>query len=938
MALPIDVSLVTVTGTYLTDDGVPADGSLIFTPSVATLRDPAYDTIIKLRQQRIDLDVTGSFSVALIATDDPDVVPVGWHYDVTERIESHPQRVWILQLPHTLVTIDIADVPTVVDPSAPVYPAPVYAVTSVVGQVGDVTGAEILADATIAAALAAKAADADLDALAVVVATKASDADLDALTAVVATKAADADLDTLVGIVATKADTSALAALVPYTGATGNVDLAANSVRAENLNVNEGTLTDPTVTDLGGLQVSVTSVDCLIRSDAVYGNDGWLYRVTVPAAILPVVDDAVNHLYVTWNAGTPIYAMTTDRTILNLSNTLPVARLLVQAGAVYTHLFFGFMGRSAAIRWLLREVRITDPVGGVGEYGLTISETATRIVNIDAGTAWFVLNHIDLPAVAQGGPGVTSYLIHHTAGVWTKTPITQYNNTQYDDGLNLVTLTDNRYAVNWIYRSLSSSEIIIVLGEGDYSATAAIQSKIPQIPTYINEFYYLCGRIIVQKNAASAYLIENRATGTFETSPTPDHNDLTGLQGGTAGQYYHLTAAELALIGTTPAGLVPYTGATGDVDLGANSLYADNGPFTEGMVTDPTITNAAGVAISVTSADVLIRSSALWGGDERLYRRTVPANTALAVTDNALNYIYVTWNAGSPIYAATTDRSLLTHSLNIPVGRIEMSSGSIEYSVLYGFLSKGAVVRNIDRIMRINNDGGIQRESGLGISETATRVVNIGSGYIWFGLNRLPLDAIVMGAVGVVSQLKYHSGGVWTSSTITQYNNSQYDNGTNLVSLGVGRYAVNWIYRNIVTNEIDIVLGNGNYTLSQAEASQRPPRPSAIDAFYVLCGRIISQNGATSATVIENISSTIFNQAAVSVHNDLSAIQGGTTGEYYHMTSAQHSALGIATSIAAGTPASGSAAGAAGQILYDTDAIYVCVATNTWKYVPLTSF
>jgi hypothetical protein len=596
MTLPIDVNTVTVTGTYLTDDGAPADGSLIFTPSVATLRDPAYDTIIKLRQQRIDLDVTGSFSVALIATDDPDFSPVGWHYDVTERIEGHPQRVWILQLPYTLVTLDIADIASSVSPSLPVYPAPVFAVASVVGQIGDVTGAEILADATVAAALAAKASDADLDALTAVVATKAADADLDALTAVVTTKAADADLDALAGVVATKADTSALAALVPYTG------------------------------------------------------------------------------------------------------------------------------------------------------------------------------------------------------------------------------------------------------------------------------------------------------------------------------------------------------ATGDVDLGANSLYADNGPFTEGMVTDPTITDAAGVAISVTSADVLIRSSELWGGDERLYRRTVPANTALAVTDNALNYIYVTWNAGSPIYAATTDRSLLTHSLNIPVGRLEMSSGSIEYSITYGFLSKGSAVRNIDRLMRINNDGGIQRESGLGISETATRVVNIGSGYAWFGLTRLPLDAIVMGAVGVIAQLKYHSGGVWASSTITQYNNSQYDNGTNLVSLGVGRYAVNWVYRNIITNEMDIVLGNGNYTLAQAEASQRPPRPETIDAFYVLCGRIIAQNGATASTVIENVSSTAFTQAAVSIHNDLSGIQGGTTGEYYHLTNAQHSTLGTATSIAAGTPASSGAAGTAGQILYDTDAIYVCIATNTWKYIPLTSF
>lgn len=897
MTLPIDVNTVTVTGTYLTDDGIPADGSLIFTPSVATLRDPAYDTIIKLRQTRIDLDATGSFSIALIATDDPDLIPVGWHYDVTERIDGHPQRVWVLQLPHALVTIDIADVPTSVDPSQPVYLAPVYAVTSVVGQVGDVTGAEILADATISAALAAKADDADLDALAGVVATK-----------------------------------------VPYTGATGNVDLAANSLRAENVNVNEGTLADPVITDLGGLQVSVASVECLIRSDTTYGSDEWLYRVTVPAATLPVVDDEINHLYITWNAGSPVYAMTLDRTILNLSNAIPTARLLVQGGAVYAKMYFGYLGRSAGIRWLLREVRVTDPVGGVGESGLTITETATRIVNVAAGTAWFVLNYLNLPSIAQGGAGVTSYLLHHVASVWTKTPISQYNNTQYDDGLGLVTLTDNRYAVNWVYRSLAASEIVIVLGEGDYSTTAAIQSQISQIPQYINEFYYLCGRIIVQKGSSTAYLIENRATGTFETSPVPDHNDLSGLQGGNTAERYHLTAAELALVGTTPAGLVPYTGATGNVDLGTHSLYAGNVPYSEGTITDPTITDGVGSSVNVTSVEVMIRSDALWGGDSRLYRLTVPAATNLATTDNALNYVYVDYNGGSPIYKATTVKDTINFSSTIPVARIYMSGGNIEYQLVYNYLARGSESRNSARVFSIRGINGMERESGLGLSETATRIVNIGSGYAWIGLTRVALSAIVQGGGGVVSELWYHAGGVWASTAIAQYNNSQYDNGTNLVALTSNRYAVNWVYRNVSTNAIDIVLGTGDYTLAQAEASLQPALPSQITGFYLLVGRIIVRAGASTATTIESVTNFSFRQAAISTHNDLSGLQGGTTGEYYHLTSAQHAAYGTATSITTGTPASGTAPGTAGQILYDSDALYVCIATNTWKYVPLTSF
>ena len=906
MALPPDINVVTITGTYIGGDAVAESGFVTFLPSVDTIRDPASDQVVKLAPQRAVLDVAGHFTIDVIASDDPDIVPTGWYYTVTERVTRHDQRSWFIRVPYTLVSIDLADIPEVTDPSGPTYPAMTSAVTSVVGQVGDVTGAEILADATVAAAFA--------------------------------TKADEADLTTLAGVVATKADTSALATLVPYTGATNDVDLGTRSLRSDNVAVNEGTLTDPTVTDLGGLQVSVTSVDCLIRSDTTYGDDGWLYRATVPAAILPVVDNAVNHLYVTYNAGTPVYAMTTDRNVLNLSNTIPTFRLLVQGGAVTAMLPFGFMGRSAGIRWLLREVRITDPVGGVRESGLGLSETATRVVNVASGTAWFVLNHLVLPAVAQGGAGVSSYLLHHVAGVWTETSITQYNNMQYDNGTDLVTLTNNRYAVNWVYRSLATSEIIIVLGGGDYSASSALTSAVPTTPSHIDEFYYLCGRIIVQKNASTAYSIENTDTAQFASSAVTSHNDLDGLQGGQIGEYYHLTAAEHTSIGTISTGMVPYTGATGNVDLATHSLYADNVPFTEGVVTDPVITDATGVAVAITSCEVLIRSDDLWGGDERLYRMTVPAVASLALTDNTVNYIDVIWNGGSPIYAATTDRFTINFSDRIPVARVGMESGSIEYQLMYGYLAKGSTSRNTDRVLKTRGRGGIERESGLGISESATRVVSIGSGAVWFGLQRFSLSAVTSGVGGTGFHLWYHSSGVWTNTTITQYNNTQYDNGTNLATLTSNRYGVNWVYRNLVTDEIDIVLGIGDYTLAQAEASTLPSIPEMVAAFYVLCGRIIVQKNASTATTIENVSTTTFNTAAVSIHNDLSGIQGGTTGEYYHLTSSQHAAYGTATALAAGTPASSAAAGTPGQVLYDTNYIYVCVAPNTWRRATLNIF
>jgi hypothetical protein len=336
------------------------------------------------------------------------------------------------------------------------------------------------------------------------------------------------------------------------------------------------------------------------------------------------------------------------------------------------------------------------------------------------------------------------------------------------------------------------------------------------------------------------------------------------------------------------SGLVPYTGATTDVNLGVKDIYGANVNRNEGLITEPTITDATGIAIALTSCTCLIRSSSTWDSDGRLYYKVISANNALSVTDNSINYIYVTWNSGTPIYAATTNRALLNNSDAVPVARVYMSSGSIEYQLLYGAVGKSAAIRNFDRVMRTRGTGGIEREpGGLGLSETATRVVNIAAGYAWFGVNRVQLDAVAQGGSGVTSHLWYHSSGVWTVGTITAYNNTQYDNGTNLATLTANRYAVNWVFRNIVTKEIDIVLGRGDYTLAQSESSTIPTLPDAITNFYVLIGRIIVQKSSDTATSIESSTSATFNQSAVSTHNDLGGLQGGTSGEYYHLTSAE---------------------------------------------------
>ncbi|ARX81503.1 hypothetical protein SMD44_00901 [Streptomyces alboflavus] len=56
------------------------------------------------------LDATGAFTVALLATDDPDVTPVDWTYRVDEVLTGSAGRTFPLALPLAAPLVDLADV------------------------------------------------------------------------------------------------------------------------------------------------------------------------------------------------------------------------------------------------------------------------------------------------------------------------------------------------------------------------------------------------------------------------------------------------------------------------------------------------------------------------------------------------------------------------------------------------------------------------------------------------------------------------------------------------------------------------------------------------------------------------------------------------------------------------------------------------------------
>ncbi|MET9253742.1 hypothetical protein [Streptomyces sp. NPDC003717] len=119
--LPEGIPTVRVTGRFLSPDGRPLSGQVIFrAPSLLTFG--AFDVILG-GPVSVPLDSTGAFEAEVPATDAPGMNPSSWSYTVAEQLAGVAMnRVYQVLLPAETPAVDLADIaPT--DPTTPNYVA-----------------------------------------------------------------------------------------------------------------------------------------------------------------------------------------------------------------------------------------------------------------------------------------------------------------------------------------------------------------------------------------------------------------------------------------------------------------------------------------------------------------------------------------------------------------------------------------------------------------------------------------------------------------------------------------------------------------------------------------------------------------------------------------------------------------------------------------------
>jgi hypothetical protein len=307
------------------------------------------------------------------------------------------------------------------------------------------------------------------------------------------------------------------------------------------------------------------------------------------------------------------------------------------------------------------------------------------------------------------------------------------------------------------------------------------------------------------------------------------------------------------------------------------------------------ITIASATTIDVAAGEGYIRTTNDQQGELKFI--TWPASLGITIPspaagDETTRFVGVEYNAGVPQITVRTTFNWNWYT-DFPLGRVSIDTAG-DLTVL-NTMAHSEDTANLTRkflrvVLPFQRESSAEGTGGLVFGELGTRNVSMTAGALWMGLNRFAMTAIDTSASGDFDLFYRRTPSGWNEATATQWPNTQYDDGSGtLADLTNNRYGNLWVYLDVADNRLNIVYGRGNYVLlATAEEEAAPSLPDHLSYQGRLLARLIFQKSGATATLIESAWAAMFSGSAISDHNQLSNLQGGTASEYYHMTAAQN--------------------------------------------------
>ena len=207
------------------------------------------------------------------------------------------------------------------------------------------------------------------------------------------------------------------------------------------------------------------------------------------------------------------------------------------------------------------ELMLRSSIGPIFGTGALVSESGTRGLAVTAGSYYY--GSINL--TSTGGSPIDWESYYHSSSVWASSEaVTTIQNTQYDDGSDLISMTASYYRKDSLYLigDTTTEKYFIVTGQAEYATSEASEAgDIPAPPSWLREAVVLIANITVQEGETNITAItDERPRIGFKPSSlagSSSHGDLTGLSVDDHPQYLLITGTRAM---------------TGNIDMGSQNV------------------------------------------------------------------------------------------------------------------------------------------------------------------------------------------------------------------------------------------------------------------------------------------------------------------------------------------------------------------------------
>ena len=313
-----------------------------------------------------------------------------------------------------------------------------------------------------------------------------------------------------------------------------------------------------------------------------------------------------------------------------------------------------------------------------------------------------------------------------------------------------------------------------------------------------------------------------------------------------------------------------------NIDYAASPMVVTGGAISEG-------TNAGTYKVAALTA--LLRTTDSETGPLAYVTLAEQDNQAITAADTTY-FVCLNYNGGSPTISLSTTNPYAADKRNIAIGKVMKNSSNEVHYISGGYNFQDGIKKLHERAMSLR---ALELNGGSMIAYSGTNNFTMTQGRAFGGINEFVLSAYDSATTTFIPVYSDGGTGFTEGTPRNTIDYEHYDDGDGtLGNVGTAKYGCHWVYRHIDDGDVYVRYGTISGSLAECEAAQEPTIPDHLTDFGVLVGKIIAPQAGGSFAEIQHVSDTFFTGTAVSDHNQLGNLQGGTLDEYYHLTAAEH--------------------------------------------------